>query len=72
MDELLDLRTSRKLARLTVIELSRRSGVSRWRLSMCETEGLKLRPDEIEALRRVLAPELVKAARFALDFQAGT
>jgi transcriptional regulator with XRE-family HTH domain len=52
MDNLKNLRTR---AGMNQFELSRRSGVSRWKLSMVENHQLALRPEEETAILAALA-----------------
>jgi DNA-binding XRE family transcriptional regulator len=51
MDDLKNLRTK---AGLNQFELSKRSGVSRWKLSMVENHQLALRPEEELAVLQAL------------------
>lgn len=44
----------RKRLRMTQFELSRKSGVQRWRIAYAELGYLRLRPEEMQAIRRVL------------------
>ncbi len=63
------IRELRKAAGLTQVRLAQRSGVSRFRICMAETESLPLRTDEVEAINRAVAPELEKALRVVSTFQ---
>jgi transcriptional regulator with XRE-family HTH domain len=49
-----NLKNLRSKADLTQFELSQRSGVSRWKLSMVENHQLALHPEETEAVLAVL------------------
>lgn len=62
-----NLRVQRDLIQYTRTRLARESGVSQFRIAMCELEGQPPRPEEIEALNRVLQPELMEVARLALE-----
>jgi DNA-binding XRE family transcriptional regulator len=63
------LRTMRKAAGLTQVQLSQKAKVSRFRLCMAESDFLELRPDEIDAINQALKPEMERAARIASEFQ---
>ena len=52
MENLKNLRTT---AGMNQFELARRSGVSRWKISMVENHQLALRPEETEAVLAALA-----------------
>jgi DNA-binding XRE family transcriptional regulator len=64
-----NIKELRKAAGLTQVKLARQSGVSRFRICMAETESLPLRPEEVEAINRAVAPELEKTLRVASTFQ---
>jgi DNA-binding XRE family transcriptional regulator len=64
------LRSIRKAAGLTQVQLSQRANVSRFRLCMAESDSLELRPDEIESIYQALKPEMERAVRIASQFQA--
>jgi transcriptional regulator with XRE-family HTH domain len=49
-----DLKEQRELAGLTQFSLSRRSGVSRMRLSLAECSEIDLDPEEKAAVRQIL------------------
>ena len=66
-----NLKGLRKASGLTQLRLSMRSGVSLSRIVKSELEGIELRPEEIAAIRRILAPELAKNIGLALEFQTG-
>jgi len=67
--EVSKIRAIRKAAGLTQVQLSQIAGVSRFRLCMAESASLALRPDELEAINRALAPEMERAARIASEFR---
>jgi transcriptional regulator with XRE-family HTH domain len=52
MDDLKNLRTR---AGMNQFDLARRSGLSRWKISMVENHQLALRPEETEAVLAALA-----------------
>jgi transcriptional regulator with XRE-family HTH domain len=56
------LRARRKLSGFSQIALSRGAGVSRMRLQMAEAGELRLRPEEIDAVSRVLRDALERRA----------
>ena len=64
-----NLKALRKAAGLTQFQLARKSGVSRFRIGMAESEGLELRPGEIEAINGVIKSGIEKAMRLASEFQ---
>ena len=56
------LRNKRELAELSQIALASRAEVSRMRLQLAEAGVLTLRPDEIDAIGRVLRDSLQRRA----------
>lgn len=64
------LRKMRRATGFTRAKLARLSGVSLWRIAQAELEEYELSTEEVEALRRVLGPELTKLAYSLLEFQA--
>jgi predicted transcriptional regulator len=65
-----DLKTTRKTAGMTQIQLSRKARVSRYRIALAETGNLKLRFDELKAIASAVQPGLEKAGRLVSDFQS--
>ena len=63
------IREIRKAASLTQFQLAQRSGVSRFRLCMAETDSLQLRPEELEAINKAVAPEIERARHVLSNFQ---
>lgn len=63
----MDLREKRKKAgKLSQIDLARKSGVSRFRISLAESGNIVLREDELAAIELALAREV---NRLAQEFQ---
>ena len=59
----MDIKDKRRMAgRLSQIELARRSGVSRFRISLAESGHIVLRPEELAAIKRTLAKEIQSLA----------
>ncbi len=56
------LRELRKKARLSQIQLSQTANVSRFRLSLAENLAIRLRPAEVEAIRRAIKAEMSQRA----------
>jgi len=65
-----EVRAMRKAAGLTQWILAQKAGISRFRLCMAESDHLKLRPDELDAIRIAVRPEMEKAVRIASEFVA--
>lgn len=63
-----DLKTIRKAAGLTQIQLAARANVSRFRLCLAETGNIELRPEELIAINEAVKPEMERTARLASDF----
>ena len=59
---LLDLRATRKIARLSQFSLAQRSRVPRMRLNLAECGVIELQPIELEAIRAVLRAEIEQRA----------
>ena len=66
-----ELKLLRGVGRLSQLKLATKSGVSHTRIIRFELEAIELRADEIAAIRKALAPELVKHISLALAFQSG-
>lgn len=64
-----NLKALRKAAGLTQFQLAMKSGVSRFRTGMAESEGLELRADEIEAITNAVRPGIEQIVRLASAFQ---
>jgi DNA-binding XRE family transcriptional regulator len=64
-----NVKTIRKAAGLTQVQLAQKANVSRFRLCMAESGALELRPDEIEAIRKAVEPEIERTAQIASEFQ---
>jgi transcriptional regulator with XRE-family HTH domain len=64
-----NLKALRKAAGFTQFQLAKRSGVSRFRIGMAESESMELRPEEWEAISKVIRPGIERAARLATEFQ---
>jgi predicted transcriptional regulator len=62
----IDLKRKRLGVGLSVLELSRRARVSRWRLTLAECGEIKLRKDELARIDRVLKRKARLAAYAAL------
>ena len=58
-----NLKNLRSRAGMNQFELARRSGVSRWKLSMVENQQLALRPEEEAAVLQALAAAFRQNAR---------
>jgi predicted transcriptional regulator len=67
---MIDLKSVRKAAGISQIQLAQRAGVSRFRISLAEADTLQLRPEEIDAIRHAVQPGMEKTARVAADFQS--
>ena len=67
-----NLKVIRKAAGLSQIGLARRAGVSRFRLYLAEAGTLELRPDEMVAINRAIAPELERVERIASEVRRTT
>ena len=52
----------RRASNLSQIELSQKSGVSRFRIQLAESGTLELRPTELLAIKEALRPALTRAA----------
>ncbi len=63
------LKAIRRAAGLTQIQLSQKANVSRFRLALAETGSLELRPEELTAINKAVAPEMEKTARVAMEFK---
>lgn len=61
------LRGKRELVGLSQISLARRAGISRMRYQLSEAGELVLRPDEIEAVNRVLRDAIKRRASTLKD-----
>ena len=61
-----DLRTMRQIAGMSQFFAANKSGVSRMRLSLAETDQLKLQPEEEFAIRQVLR-QAIDARRRQLE-----
>jgi transcriptional regulator with XRE-family HTH domain len=60
------IRELRRASNLSQIELSRKSGVSRFRIQLAESGTLKLRPTELLAIREAVRPALARAAELLI------
>jgi transcriptional regulator with XRE-family HTH domain len=56
------IRELRRASNLSQIELSNKSGVSRFRIQLAESGTLELRPTELLAIREAVRPALARAA----------
>lgn len=65
---MINLKTIRKAAGLTQIQLAARANVSRFRLCLAETGNIELRPEEIAAITEAVKPELERTTRLASEF----
>jgi transcriptional regulator with XRE-family HTH domain len=63
------LRAIRKAAGLSQIQLAQRAHISRFRLSLAETESIELRPDELASISSAIDPEMEEIARIAAGFK---
>jgi predicted transcriptional regulator len=62
--EIMNIKNQRKMAgRLSQIELAKRSGVSRFRISLAETGHIVLRAGELTAIVRALARQVQRLAK---------
>jgi len=59
-DALYKARVNQKFSQ---IELAHQSGVSRWRIVEAEKDRLRLRPEEADAIRKVLSGEVQKVVQ---------
>jgi transcriptional regulator with XRE-family HTH domain len=57
------LRELRKASNLSQIQLAQKSGISRSRIQLAESDALRLNDDEIRAIMSAVRPGLAKAAR---------
>ena len=64
------IRALRKAAGFSQVQLAHRANVSRFRLSLAETEGFELSEAELISIRAVLSPALQENARLVSEFQA--
>jgi transcriptional regulator with XRE-family HTH domain len=55
-----NLKELRRRSNLTQIELAQKSGVPRCRIQLAEAGTLDLRPEELQAISRVVTPELAR------------
>jgi hypothetical protein len=62
-----DIKNLRRRGALTQIELSRKSGVSRSRIQLAEAGLLELRPEELQAIKNTVRPELARATELLLS-----
>lgn len=60
------LRTIREAFGISQIDLARRACVSRFRLYEAECGSIELRPEEVEAIERVLKPAAARAVEAAV------
>lgn len=65
-----NLRAIRKAAGLTQMQLIQKAGLSRFRFCMAEAGHLELRPDELDAIRIAVRPEMERIARTISGFVA--
>ncbi len=65
-----NLKEIRRAAGLSQVRLALRANVSRFRISLAEAGEVELRPEELESIKRVVAPEIEKTARVASEFSA--
>lgn len=56
------VRELRRASNLSQIQLSQRSGVSRFRIQLAEAGTLELRPDKLQAIEATVRPALVRTA----------
>lgn len=64
----MDIRAIRKATGLSQIKLARLANVSRFRLSLAEERSIELRADELDALGKVLGPEVERARAAVASF----
>ena len=62
-----DIKDLRRRSALTQIELSQKSGVSRSRIQLAEAGLLELRPEEVQAIKNTVRPELARATELLLN-----
>lgn len=67
----MDLRQLRNLTRLSQVELARKSGINRVRLSLAENGELLLRSAEQEILLDILRQEVARFSRELQDVTSG-
>jgi DNA-binding XRE family transcriptional regulator len=68
-----NLREVRRMAGFTQMKLAQQSRVSRFRICTAEQGYLTLRPDEVEAIKQALAPEVSRiVSGLGAHFQAAT
>jgi predicted transcriptional regulator len=63
----MDIKDLRRRSALTQIELSQKSGVSRSRIQLAEAGLLELRPEEVQAIKNTVRPELARATELLLN-----
>jgi hypothetical protein len=64
-----NLRETRDIAGLSLLRLSRLSGVSRYKLNLCELYKEQLSPAEEQAVRCILAAEVQRVIAIASRIQ---